>query len=224
MVVEVLPVGVFQCNCVIVACEATRKAVLIDPGDEPDRILDVVRAHGLDVVLAVHTHAHIDHIMGTASIVERTGAEARLHAYDRVLWNRMDLAAATFGIPTPTVPPLGAALHDGETLTFGREYMRVIHTPGHTPGSCCFTLTPEPARHLVVSGDTLFRGSIGIVDIQKRRTMSAVDAGRVIRSIRTRLLTLSDDTRVIPGHGPDTHIGTERHSNPFLQAPIEADH
>jgi glyoxylase-like metal-dependent hydrolase (beta-lactamase superfamily II) len=217
MFIETIPVGVFQCNCSIVACEATGKAVVVDPGDEATRILQVVLNRGLEVVVVAHTHAHIDHLMGTLEVVEATGVEARLHGRDRHLWDRLDYVASQFGIPTPPTPRLGDPLADGETICFGQGRMRVIHTPGHTPGSCCFAVTTGSEPEVVLSGDTLFRGSIGILDRGRKLPMSGANARRIVSSIRERLLTFSDDTRVIPGHGPDTHIGFERLHNPFLQ-------
>jgi glyoxylase-like metal-dependent hydrolase (beta-lactamase superfamily II) len=217
MFIETIPVGVLGCNCGIVACEATGKAIVVDPGDEPDRILQIVRRRGLDVVVVAHTHAHIDHLMGTFELVKTTGADARIHARDRRLWDRLDLVSSFLGIPTPPTPPLGDSLADGETISFGDARMRVIYTPGHTPGSCCFAFATGTDSEILFSGDTLFRGTIGIVDLQKKLRLGNVNADTILTSIRQRLLTLPDATRVIPGHGPETNIEFERRHNPFLR-------
>lgn len=213
MIVETIPVGVFQCNCTILGCEATRQALVVDPGDDPERIIGVVRAHRLQVTAVVHTHAHLDHIMGTFGVVEATGAPARLHRQDRRLWESVDAMAEQCGIPTPPTPELSTPLEDGDTIGFGEAHVRVIHTPGHTPGSCCFLFERGDGTTVLLSGDTLFRGRIGTIHPYARRTAAPE---RLIASIRERLLTLDDDTRVVPGHGPDTCIGVERRSNPFL--------
>jgi hydroxyacylglutathione hydrolase len=206
--IETITVGVFRCNCTVLACEETRQAVVIDPGDDADGIMAIIRGNGLDVTSVIHTHAHIDHIMGTFAVVEGTGATARLHADDRPLWDGVDRVANSFHIPAPTMPPLGAPLADGETIGFGKEEARVIHTPGHTAGSCCFALNVGVAGTILFSGDTLFRGKIGLARPDAK--------GVILESIRNRLLTFDDETRVIPGHGPETLIGVERRQNRFL--------
>ena len=212
MFVKTIPVGVFRCNCTVLACEATRKAIVVDPGDKPDRILDIIRGNKLDVLAVIHTHAHIDHIMGTFEVTEGTGAIARLHSRDRPLWDRVGAVAQSYSIPTPRTPVLGSPLGDDEVITFGRESARVIHTPGHSPGSCCFGLRTGD-RELLLSGDTLFRGRIGTTAPYPDRRYNL---GVLLASIHRRLLTLDDETLVIPGHGAPTSIGAERRNNPFL--------
>jgi len=208
MFIQSIPVGIFRCNCTVLACESTGKAVVVDPGDAPDRILEVIRRHDLDVLFAIHTHAHLDHVMGTFGIVEATGATARLHEGDYRLWHQIDKVADSYCIPTPRMPVLGAPLMDGETIRFGDARLHVIHTPGHTAGSCCFHLSLDTP--LLLSGDTLFHGKIGIACPPYR------SPNTIIRSIRDRLFALDDHTRVIPGHGAETAIGIERRSNEFL--------
>jgi hydroxyacylglutathione hydrolase len=212
--ITTIPVGVFRCNCTILACEATREAVIIDPGDQPDRILDIVRANELRVTFVVHTHAHLDHVMAAAAITEQTGAAARLHADDRRYWEHLDVVAASYHIPAPSLPPLAAPLEDGEPIRFGREQLRVIHTPGHTPGSCCFSLDGPDGVSLLFSGDTLLRGTIGMNGSTGHTPRRQIE--RIVASVRERLFTFADETRVIPGHGSDTDIGFERRHNPFL--------
>jgi glyoxylase-like metal-dependent hydrolase (beta-lactamase superfamily II) len=206
-----MPVGIFQCNCTVVACETTRQAIVVDPGDEPNRILEIVNGNGLDVTVVIHTHAHIDHIMGSSGVIDGTGAAARLHSRDRGLWDRVGAIALSYGIPTPKTPPLATAFNDGEVIRFGTEQLSVIHTPGHTPGSCCFLLSCHGGTNVLLSGDTLFKGNIGVSKPIRRHTLEIITT-----SICERLLILGDDTRVIPGHGSDTRIGIERATNPFL--------
>jgi len=216
MFVETLAVGVFRCNCTIVACDATRQAIVVDPGDHPERILAVVRERGLSVTCVLHTHAHLDHVMGTFAVAEATGAPARLHRGDYALWHNAGIMAARHGIPTPPMWPLGDPLEDGDMIRVGLGSVGVIHTPGHTAGSCCFAFQGRDGGRFLLSGDTLFRGSIGAC-IRNGRWRPA--ARQVVTSIRERLLTLDDDTRVVPGHGPGTWIGAERTGNPFLLDP-----
>ena len=212
MFIETIPVGVFQCNCTVVACESTRQAIVIDPGDDPEKILDIVRTNGLGVSYVLHTHAHIDHMMGTFDVVEATGGLPRLHEADRPVWERVDAVAASYHIPPPKKPRLASWLQHEEVVRFGREQMRVIHTPGHTPGSCSFVLDTGDEGRVLFSGDTLFCGRIGLTPSFRGR--KGVET--ILASIRERLFTLDDDTRVIPGHGRETRIGVERRTNRFL--------
>jgi hydroxyacylglutathione hydrolase len=212
--ISTVPVGVFRCNCTIVGCEITREAVVIDPGDQPDRILDIIRVNDLQVTVVVHTHAHLDHVMASAAITEQTGALARLHAGDRRYWEHLDVVAASYRIPAPSLPPLAAPLEEGDPIRFGRLQLRVIHTPGHTPGSCCFALDGPDGVGLLFTGDTLLRGTIGMNASTGSTPRRQIE--RIVASIRERLLTFADRTRVIPGHGAETDIGFERRHNPFL--------
>jgi len=210
MFVETIAVGVFRCNCTVIACERTREAIVVDPGDEPEKIMRIVRANDLDVTCILHTHAHIDHIMGSFDVAEKTAAPVRLHDGDQPLWDNIQRVAESFDIPTPRLPPIAKALVDGEAVDFGDATARVIHTPGHTVGSCSFCVALEGDRRLLLSGDTLFRGKIGFA------CRPYPNSKTLIASIRNKLLVLDDDTDVIPGHGPATQIGIERRHNPFL--------
>jgi hydroxyacylglutathione hydrolase len=205
-----LAVGPLQCNCSILADESTREAVVIDPGDEPERILGALDAINLRPVALLHTHAHFDHIGGTREVKEATGAAIRLHPADLLLYESLPNQAAFFGISAAAPAPVDAPLADGDTIHFGRHRLTVIHTPGHTPGSTCFLLSGEPAA--LFAGDTLFRRSIGRTDLR------GGDTEAILASIRTRLFTLPDDTPVVCGHGPGTTIGEEKRSNPFVRA------
>jgi glyoxylase-like metal-dependent hydrolase (beta-lactamase superfamily II) len=205
LLVESFPVGALQCNCTILGCGDTKQAIVVDPGGDPERILEVIRHYDLDVRALVHTHAHLDHIAATRDIKEATGATIRLHPGDRWLYDNFRMQAMMFGWKVRDVLPVDAALAHDETVAFGKRAVQVIHTPGHTPGSVSFV-----ADELLIAGDTLFRRSIGRTDLW------GGDSAQILRSIRERLFALPPDTRVICGHGPDTTIGDEKRGNPFV--------
>lgn len=211
MLVESFPVGVLGCNCTIVACEKTREAIVVDPGGDADRILDVVRANDLSVKHVLHTHAHFDHVLGTREVKEATGAKIRLHPGDDFLYGSLAMQASWLGMKLEAEAlPVDEPLRDKETVNFGEDATLVLHTPGHTPGSCCFSLR-TPDGMLLLAGDTLFLGSVGRTDLP------GGDTEQLLGSIKKELLPLDDDTRVICGHGPDTTIGRERRKNPFVR-------
>jgi hydroxyacylglutathione hydrolase len=206
--VETFPVGPLQCNCTILADPASREAVVIDPGDEPERILRALEAAKLTPVALLHTHAHLDHITGSRAVREATGAPIRLHAADRPLYDALPEQAAYFGLRADAPLPPDAGLDDASTIAFGPYALRVLHTPGHTPGSTCFLL--EGDTPMLFSGDTLFRRSIGRTDLW------GGDTDAILASIRGRLFTLPGDVPVVCGHGPDTSIDEEKRLNPFV--------
>ena len=212
MLVETVPVGVLGCNCTIVACDETREAIVVDPGGDADKILDVVRANRLEVKQVLHTHAHFDHVLGTRDVKEGTGARIRLHPGDDFLYQSLAMQASWLGMRVEKdVLPVDEPLRHQETITFGKTGTLVLHTPGHTPGSCCFSLRTEKGM-LLLSGDTLFQNSVGRTDLP------GGDQDTLFDSIRRELLPLDDETRVICGHGPETTIARERRKNPFLRA------
>jgi hydroxyacylglutathione hydrolase len=206
--VRTVPVGPLQCNCSIVADVEAGEAIVVDPGDEPEKILKVLADTKCRAVALLHTHGHFDHIGGTAAVRRSTGAPIRIHPADRPLYDALPEQAGFFGISAePPLPPDGG-LTDGESIPFGRFDLQAIHTPGHTPGSTCFHLGGEAA--ILFSGDTLFRRSIGRTDLW------GGDTDTILSSIREKLFGLAPETRVVCGHGPDTTIGEERRSNPFV--------
>ena len=208
MIHEILPVGLLQCNCSILGDETSREAIVIDPGDDITRIVALLAKHQLTVKQIIITHAHIDHIAGALRLKEITGAPILYNQLDLPLVKMMDIQAGWLGIPTPKVSAPDGDLRDGQTISIVGLTGSVIHTPGHTQGSSCLYL---PDQTLLIAGDTLFAGSVGRTDLPGGNTQ------QLLKSIHDRLLTLPDDTKVIPGHGPNTTIATERYENPFLQ-------
>jgi hydroxyacylglutathione hydrolase len=212
-----LPVGMLQCNCTIIGDPLTREALVIDPGDEVTRIMDLLGRHKLTVKAIISTHAHIDHVGGLSKLHSFTGAPVLMHQEDLPLYQAMDVQAAFLGIPAPEITTIDNLLKEGDTLRWGDYQARVIHTPGHTPGSVCLYVPQEAgavtlAAPQLLAGDTLFAGSIGRTDLWGGSMPQIMD------SLRSKLMQLPDSTIVYPGHGPATTIGTERHSNPFLIA------
>lgn len=207
---EVLPVGWLQCNCSIVGDAETREAIVIDPGDNPEQILEVLRRHRLRVKYIVITHAHIDHVGGAARLKQATAAPVLMHPEDRWLYQNLELQATLVGLPAP--PPaaeIDHGLRAGDEIRWGQHLRaQVLHTPGHSPGSVSLYV---PEREILFAGDTLFAGSIGRTDLWG----GSYDA--ILRSIHAELLPLDDRTAIYPGHGPATTIGAERERNPFLQ-------
>jgi hydroxyacylglutathione hydrolase len=208
MIHEILPVGPLQCNCSILGDETSREAIVVDPGDDISKIMALVAKHNLTVKQILITHAHIDHIAGAHRLKQLTGAPILYNQNDLPLVKMMDVQASWLGIPTPTVQKPDDSLDDGKLITVTGITGSILHTPGHTEGSVCLYI---PNQTLLLAGDTLFAGSVGRTDLPGGNT------NKLLTSIHDRLLTLPDETIVIPGHGPRTTIGSERSENPFLQ-------
>ena len=206
MIFETFAVGPLQCNCIIVGCEQTHEALVIDPGDEVDRIQKVLNHHNLGVKGILHTHAHFDHVGATKPLKEDTGAPVYLNQEDEFLYQNLALQVAMFGLKAPETANIDHWFKEGEVVKSGTLAAQVLHTPGHSPGSVCFSL---PGK--LLSGDTLFAGSIGRTDLW------GGSYEQIMQSIRTRILAFPDETEVYPGHGPPTTIGQEKRQNPFLQ-------
>lgn len=224
-----LVVGPFQCNCRLLACPITGEAVLVDPGDEPQKILKALEGATTDggvplrVKYLLHTHAHLDHIGATRAVREgleknRDSADAdrpliALHGDDEPLYSQLKMQGSLFGFSYDDPLAVDHRLSHEEMLQVGRLKFSVVHTPGHSPGSVSFRLHEDSetgARETLYSGDTLFHLSVGRTDLW------GADQETMFDSIRNRILTLDDDTRVCPGHGPDTSVGFEKRENPFL--------
>jgi hydroxyacylglutathione hydrolase len=216
---EILPVGMLQCNCSIIGDPETREALVVDPGDEAGRILELLAKHALTVKAIVSTHAHIDHVGGLRKMQQATGAPVLMHGDDMELYRHLDVQAAWIGMRTPDPASVDKFLREGDTLRWGRFEANVLHTPGHTPGSISLYLAPQPQTKVraeagkLLAGDTLFAGSIGRTDLW------GGSPEEILRSIHQKLLILPDETIVYPGHGAATTIGEERAGNPFLELP-----
>ena len=209
MIHEILPVGPLQCNCSVIGDESTREGLVIDPGDDIEDVLTLVRKHNLQVKQIVVTHAHIDHVGGAMKLRAATGAPILLNQNDYALLKMLDAQAAWIGVAPPGKVEIDHSVAQADSIKTGSLSADVIHTPGHTEGSICLYF---PAEKKLIAGDTLFAGSIGRTDLP------GGSFEKIIRSLHDKVLELPDDTVVIPGHGPLTTIGRERHSNPFLVA------
>ena len=207
MIHEILRVGPLQCNCSIFGDETTHEAVVVDPGDDISDIQAILDRHRLRVTAIVITHAHIDHIGGAEKLKRSSGAPVYMNEKDRFLAGNLAMQAAWIGVPTPVDPGIDVAAHDGDVILLAQSAFHVLHTPGHTPGSISLWI---PGEQKLVAGDTLFRDSIGRTDLPGGNFQQE------IASIRNKLLTLPEESLVIPGHGANTTIGREKEMNPFL--------
>ena len=218
MIIEQVTVTAFQQHTRILGCEETRRAICVDPGDDTEEIVRAVERLGLELQAIALTHAHMDHVGGVAALKRlRPAAEVILHAADEPLYTALPQQPAWLGIPRAQwaqygfdyeePPPVERRWEDGETYEVGRLSFRVLHCPGHTPGHVVLF---EPTERAVFVGDCLFAGSIGRTDLPGGSTEQLMD------SLTNKLLPLGDDVTVYSGHGPETTIGRERLTNPFL--------
>jgi len=193
-------------NCFILGCESTKEAVVIDPGDDADRILIELSKSELKVKYLINTHGHFDHVGANKRMKEVTGAQLAIHPADEPMLNELSHSALMFGLSAQNSPPADILLNNGDEICFGEITLKVIHTPGHSKGGICL----YTAGHLF-SGDTLFAGSIGRTDLP------GGDYDTLISNIKEKLLHFDEDTIVYTGHGPETTIGNEKRMNPFLR-------
>ena len=206
MIIEQLEVGPIMANCYIVGCEETGKAVAIDPGDDSARILPRLASKKLTVLCLINTHGHFDHVGGNRRMKAATEAPLLIHEGDAPMLHRLASDASMFGLSAENSPAPDRTLADGDTIEFGAHTLTVLHTPGHSPGGIALH-----GHGCVFVGDTLFSGSIGRTDLP------GGDYDTLIRSVREKLFSLPDDTRVFCGHGPETTIGREKRHNPFFR-------
>ena len=204
--IESFPVGPLQCNCSIIGDFKQKKALIIDPGGDPNKILGVIEEHQFEVIAILHTHAHLDHILASGVIKEATGAPLYLNQDDLFLWEIVDKQCQMFGIPEIKLPKIDGVIKDDQAINCCGGV--AIHTPGHTPGSMSFFFEEYK---LLVAGDTLFKGSIGRTDLP------GGDFNEIVKSIKDKLYLLDDNTEVITGHGPSTKIGIEKTDNMFVR-------
>jgi hydroxyacylglutathione hydrolase len=208
MIHEIFPVGPLQCNCSVIGDPTTREAIVIDPGDDIERVIAALDKHKLTVKQIVITHAHIDHVGGAMRLKKLTGAPILLNENDATLLRMLDIQAAWVGMKSPGAVSIDSSLNNGDRVSAGDLIGNVIHTPGHTEGSVCIYF---PAQRKLIAGDTLFAGSIGRTDLP------GGSMEKIMRSLHQDVLALPDETLVVPGHGELTTIGEERATNPFLQ-------
>jgi len=206
VIIKTIPVGMTQANCYILGCEETKMGAVIDPGDEGERILEAVEGSGLKITHVLLTHAHFDHMGAGDEVVKATGAPLALHPEDLPLLNAGG-GAIFFGLPSVPVPDVSIQLTADQEIVVGELTLRVLHTPGHTPGHVTFY---EPNQGIIFDGDVLFAQSIG------RSDLPGGSHETLMRSIEESLMTLPDETVVYSGHGPETTIGRERVMNPWL--------
>jgi glyoxylase-like metal-dependent hydrolase (beta-lactamase superfamily II) len=214
MIIETRACAPFFKNGFVLGCEETREAVVIDPGDETDELIDVVSREQLSVRYILLTHAHVDHITGVGAAKAAFGVPIVLHRSDLFLYDRVVDVGRMFGLQVERQPPVDLFYETGQEFRFGRYVVRPHHTPGHCPGGVCLQvgLAGDPVGGLdLFVGDTLFAGSIGRTDLP------GGDYATLIASIRNVLFAFGDAARVYPGHGPETTIGEERQTNPFLR-------
>ncbi len=204
MILQSLVVGPIMANCFIIGCEKTRKAAVIDPGDDSSQILMKLAEHKLTVEYIINTHGHFDHVGANRKLKEATGAKLVIHALDQSMLKVLSETSAAFGLSVENSPPPDQTVQDGDIIQFGEIILTVLHTPGHTPGGISLH-----TDGVVFVGDTLFAGSIGRTDFP------GGDFDTLISSIKNKLYSLGDQVIVYTGHGPETTIGREKRSNPF---------
>jgi len=214
LIIKVLEVGPIMANCYILGCEKTKEAAVIDPGDDTDQILLALAEEKLKVKYILNTHGHFDHVGGNRKMKEATGAKIVIHPLDAPMLSHLAAAAASWGMAAEDSPLPDQLAEEGDTLSFGTVTLKVIHTPGHTPGGISFLVSKPGLGNeggKIFVGDTLFAGSIGRTDFP------GGDFATLISAIKNKLFKLGDDVVVYTGHGPETTIGREKRSNPFVR-------
>jgi hydroxyacylglutathione hydrolase len=204
----IIPVTSFEQNCTLIWNEDNLRGAVIDPGGDMDQILEIIQQRKVQVEIILITHAHLDHAGATAALAEKLGVPIEgPHPDDQFLIDQMEQQAHMFGFPPVKAFTPTRWLHDGDTVSFGGETMKVIHTPGHTPGHVVFV---HEGAHLAIVGDVLFAGSIGRTDFPRG------DYNALMHSIKDKLFPLGENYRFICGHGPMSTFGQEMRTNPFV--------
>ncbi|MBN1636088.1 MAG: MBL fold metallo-hydrolase [Deltaproteobacteria bacterium] len=207
MLLHSIAVTMFMTNCFILADEETNDAIIIDPGGEEERIFQMINNMGVNIVGIVNTHAHVDHIGALSAIKDAYDAEIMLHQLELPILRNSSKMGRLFGVEIEQPPEPDRFLAEGDQVVFGKTKLRVVETPGHSPGGISLVTSDNT---FCFAGDTLFAGSIGRTDLP------GGDYRTLIDSIKTKLIPLGDEMKVLPGHGPATSIGVERKHNPFL--------
>lgn len=203
MLIKSIVVGPLEVNCFIVADEGSKKAMVVDPGDEPDRIMDAIKNNDFVVEYIICTHGHFDHVGAVSDLKKETDAKVLIHNDELEIYNAAKDMAAFWGYDLDPLPDPDILVKEGESIKIGDLSFKVIHTPGHSPGGICLY-----GEGIVITGDTLFAGSVGRTDFH------GGDMNRLKESFK-RLMSLPENTRVLPGHGPETTIGREKRENMF---------
>jgi hydroxyacylglutathione hydrolase len=204
MIIKRITVGPLQENCYIVGDEGTRHALVIDPGDEPDRILQVIKDNSFEIIVVILTHAHFDHVGAAGDIKRATGAKVLLHEGDIELYKGVRDQAAFWGFEVDDLPGPDGYIKEGDDVKAGGLTFKAMHTPGHSPGGICLY-----GEGVVFTGDTIFQGSVGRTDFH------GGDMAKLKESFR-RLINLPDDTVILSGHGGETTVGREKRENFFM--------
>jgi hydroxyacylglutathione hydrolase len=205
MLIKSIVVGPLEVNCFVVADEKTKKAIVVDPGDEPDRIIDIIRGNNFIVEYIICTHGHFDHVGAVSDLKEQTDAKVLIHKDELEIYNAAKDMAAFWGYDLEPLPEPDVLVKDGADITVGDLNFKVFHTPGHSPGGICLY-----GEGIVITGDTLFAGAVGRTDFY------GGDTNRLKESFK-RLMSLPENIRVLPGHGHETTIGREKRENMFSE-------
>jgi len=207
MICEIVVVGPLAVNCLVLGCEKSREGIVIDAGGDASHIIAAAERHRLNITHVINTHGHFDHIGANRAVAEHFGAKLLIHEDDSPMLNRAADVARAYGIRGENAPAADIFLTDGMEITFGECKLKVLHTPGHSPGGCCLYFEKEKK---IFVGDTLFADSIGRTDLP------GGSHEKLLASVKSKLFTLPDDVVVYPGHGPNTTIGHEKRHNPYF--------
>jgi glyoxylase-like metal-dependent hydrolase (beta-lactamase superfamily II) len=207
MIFEEIAVGPLSVNCFVLGCESSHDGIVVDPGGDVELIEQAVRKHRLKISSIINTHGHFDHVGGNRRAVESFGARLLIHQADAYLLGKISEVAGMYGMAGENSPEPDKFLYDDMEMTIGDYVLKVLHTPGHTLGGCCFYIKKE---NMIITGDTLFADSIGRTDFPGGSHEQLLD------SIRTKLFNLPEDVTAYPGHGPKTTIGHEKNCNPYF--------
>lgn len=205
MILKIIPAGPLAVNCYLIGCEKTKAGAVIDPGDDAAFILDAIKEQNLDIKYILLTHGHVDHLAHLMKLKDKINAEFLMHQEDAFLLKGLFAQALMFGLPNPGNPKPDRFISDGEEIALGDLKIKVLHTPGHSPGSVTFHVEDK-----LFVGDLIFSGSIGRTDLPKG------DYQTLIHSVEIKIFTLPDETMIYPGHGPETTVGQEKATNPFF--------
>ncbi len=213
IVIETFAIGTLGCNCSLIYSKTTRETLVIDPGNDFHAFMNHIHNRGLSVKKLIHTHAHFDHIGRSHEIQKATGCSLELHGEDLELYRSLKYQGMIFGMEVGDPGEVDHFFQDEEIIGLEspglQKLLKTIHTPGHTPGSCCF-YSEDLETPILFSGDTLFKGSIGRTDLP------GGDFEKIMTSLKKRIIGLPDETLVISGHGPKTQMAFEKRHNPFL--------